>query len=291
MLRGVPPLLLLAYATATAAQQEGSSDREKYLGPCTNAAQLQARLTDAASICCDEDSEVCKSGWPSSCNLGCAAVLVPLKEQCSSAMGRLAQYKDQLPKLEAAIASCPCQAEIAACSKQFNCQSPLMIVQRLPTKQLQGFFADSGAFDDSGWQIKALTACYAKTFNVDLSTNGGDNGGDGGDDGGGDGAIPPSGTAFCKAHSDCQTRKFCGVSQSPGPTGGELVCTDCATILPGDDCNAVDTDCCASTFLSACTSNPFHCAPRIECSTVQEYTAAMQKLAATCCPTPVRKGY
>ena len=43
-------------------------------------ADLAARAADVTAECCDEPTEDCSSGMPATCNAGCAAVLVPVKE-------------------------------------------------------------------------------------------------------------------------------------------------------------------------------------------------------------------
>ena len=45
--------------------------------------------------CCDEPSEDCSSGRPSTCNAGCARVLVPYFDDCGAALGKAArQFED-----------------------------------------------------------------------------------------------------------------------------------------------------------------------------------------------------
>ena len=48
---------------------------------------LATRTKELDAECCDEQSEDCSSGHPSSCNAGCAAVLLPFFADCSDALG------------------------------------------------------------------------------------------------------------------------------------------------------------------------------------------------------------
>eukprot|EP01050_Picozoa_sp_SAG11_P029992 SAG11_NODE_8677_length_988_cov_1.357705_1_plen_248_part_10 len=51
---------------------------------------LATRTKELDAECCDEQSEDCSSGRPSSCNAGCAAVLLPFFADCSDALGPVA---------------------------------------------------------------------------------------------------------------------------------------------------------------------------------------------------------
>lgn len=63
-----------------------------------------------------------------------------------------------------------------------------------------------------------------------------------------------------------------------------LYACNCSISL--DDCDALDGDCCSESFLKQCPNNPAQCPPKIACTTVAEYTAAMTKLSKSCCPAP-----
>jgi hypothetical protein len=49
--------------------------------PCT-ISDVSARSSAVNAVCCDEVSEDCSNGQPTTCNSGCAAVLVPYLEDC-----------------------------------------------------------------------------------------------------------------------------------------------------------------------------------------------------------------
>ena len=44
---------------------------------------FQAMLKPINTECCDEPSEDCSSGYPASCNAGCAAILLPMQAACA----------------------------------------------------------------------------------------------------------------------------------------------------------------------------------------------------------------
>eukprot|EP01052_Picozoa_sp_SAG31_P035914 SAG31_NODE_4399_length_3269_cov_11.372871_4_plen_260_part_00 len=49
---------------------------------CSNALQLSNAVVDMDRECCDEPDEDCSSGYPASCNEGCANVLLPIRAAC-----------------------------------------------------------------------------------------------------------------------------------------------------------------------------------------------------------------
>ena len=46
-------------------------------------AEFQAVLDPINTECCDEPTEDCSSGYPATCNAGCAAVLLPVQAACA----------------------------------------------------------------------------------------------------------------------------------------------------------------------------------------------------------------
>ena len=60
--------------------------------PCTGSPQLvtacstidefSARAAELTAECCDEPAESCAHGYPSTCNAGCAAILLPIRASC-----------------------------------------------------------------------------------------------------------------------------------------------------------------------------------------------------------------
>ena len=46
---------------------------------CSTMDEFQARMDEVSAECCDEPTEDCSSGFPASCNAGCASVLLPMQ--------------------------------------------------------------------------------------------------------------------------------------------------------------------------------------------------------------------
>ena len=65
---------------------------------CTSFDEFQTILAPVNEECCDEDSEDCSSGYPATCNEGCAAQLLPLVDACAGflADNAMAPIKDAL---------------------------------------------------------------------------------------------------------------------------------------------------------------------------------------------------
>ena len=58
-------------------------------------ADLQARTQALNEECCNEPGEDCSSGRPTTCNAGCARVLLPFFDDCGEALGPgAAQFDD-----------------------------------------------------------------------------------------------------------------------------------------------------------------------------------------------------
>jgi hypothetical protein len=67
--------------------------------------------TNAVNVeCCDEPTEDCSSGIPTSCNIGCARVVLPFFEDCSTALGKHASDFDDVVAL--------CRAELSPSASQ-----------------------------------------------------------------------------------------------------------------------------------------------------------------------------
>ena len=69
---------------------------------CT-ASDLAARSAAVTAECCDEPTEDCSSGQPATCNLGCAAVLVPYYQDCQGALQGDAEI---LAAVQSAVQQC-----------------------------------------------------------------------------------------------------------------------------------------------------------------------------------------
>ena len=65
-------------------------------------AEFQAVLDPINTECCDEPTEDCSSGYPATCNEGCAAVLLlPVQAAClSSSLTRFLHHQVLLPVQE-----------------------------------------------------------------------------------------------------------------------------------------------------------------------------------------------
>ena len=50
---------------------------------CTDYVEFAVQLDAITSECCDQIEEDCSSGLPSTCNVGCAAVLLPAVTACT----------------------------------------------------------------------------------------------------------------------------------------------------------------------------------------------------------------
>ena len=83
-------LLLVSYARA---------------GPC----DLKPRIAAMNAECCDEKTEDCSFGQPTSCNLGCARVLLPFFDDCRSQLGMLGG-----PGFKGVVARCQAAEEAAS---------------------------------------------------------------------------------------------------------------------------------------------------------------------------------
>ena len=56
---------------------------------------LEGRTSEMNYECCDEPEEDCSSGRPSTCNAGCAQLLLPFFSDCGSLLGKAAgDYED-----------------------------------------------------------------------------------------------------------------------------------------------------------------------------------------------------
>ena len=82
-----------------AAQQLLPSTRRRVqIGACS-ADSLAQRAADVTRECCDEPSEDCSSGVPTSCDSGCAAIFLPFWSDCRSVMGKNTQGFDSVVEL------------------------------------------------------------------------------------------------------------------------------------------------------------------------------------------------
>lgn len=50
--------------------------------PCSNFAEFSALLPDLNAVCCNDANEHCVAGLPTTCDVECAALLMPMKNAC-----------------------------------------------------------------------------------------------------------------------------------------------------------------------------------------------------------------
>lgn len=67
---------------------------------------LHGRTLEVNGECCDETTEDCSSGYPATCNLGCARVLLSYFDDCGSLLGAdgVAHFTDAIALCHAAKA-------------------------------------------------------------------------------------------------------------------------------------------------------------------------------------------
>ena len=68
--------------------------------------EFQAMLEPVNADCCDEPAEDCSSGYPATCNVDCAAVLLPLQAACADFLGGMGMKPVQ-ERIDTAAANCP----------------------------------------------------------------------------------------------------------------------------------------------------------------------------------------
>jgi hypothetical protein len=74
---------------------------------CTDYNDLNTLLTPVNSECCDEPSEDCSSGYPATCNAGCAALLLPLQAACAGFLATSPVLAPVKAAIDAVAATCP----------------------------------------------------------------------------------------------------------------------------------------------------------------------------------------
>jgi hypothetical protein len=74
---------------------------------CTDYNGMNTLLTPLNSECCDEPSEDCSSGYPATCNSGCAALLLPLQAACADFLAASPMLAPVKATIDTAAATCP----------------------------------------------------------------------------------------------------------------------------------------------------------------------------------------
>jgi len=143
-------------------------DDSTSLNKCTKDAVL-SELYKAADVCCDETTEKCdEDGWPHTCNLGCAAIMVPLVNKCLSSFKTLGLAASATP-LQTATNKCPCPTQIKACDSDTACEGALDVLPGLTIPEYKEYFTtDDGRANHFNAKSKAsavktaLYNCYVQ---------------------------------------------------------------------------------------------------------------------------------
>ena len=83
---------------------------------CTSLAEFTAINARVTKVCCDQPTESCRTGVPATCNAGCAAVLVPAKQACTSPKGFLTLPSMAVVKRAFTTAAAKCAPVLSACT-------------------------------------------------------------------------------------------------------------------------------------------------------------------------------
>ena len=72
---------------------------------CSTMQEFQVLMEGVSAECCDEPTEDCSTGYPASCNAGCAARLVPMQAACQQLLAA-PMYKPIQTAIDSAVALC-----------------------------------------------------------------------------------------------------------------------------------------------------------------------------------------
>eukprot|EP01046_Picozoa_sp_COSAG06_P018634 COSAG06_NODE_1303_length_9931_cov_69.878255_4_plen_435_part_00 len=98
------------------------------IGSC----DLTPRTQAVNNECCDEPSEDCSSGRPATCNIGCANVVLPFFEDCSTALGkRASDFHGVVVLCHAALAGKGRRLSAAETNATEECEATTYEVERL----------------------------------------------------------------------------------------------------------------------------------------------------------------
>ena len=93
---------------------------------CTDMLTMQAMFMPAVmDECCDEDSEDCSNGFPTTCNARCAEVLLPMQDACSAFLAESPMWEATKTMIDTTAATCPIvvpapEEREAACAADIN---------------------------------------------------------------------------------------------------------------------------------------------------------------------------
>eukprot|EP01043_Picozoa_sp_COSAG02_P005432 COSAG02_NODE_147_length_33939_cov_6.689539_7_plen_1476_part_00 len=97
--------------TRTCTQSTQSAATDARPPACNNIAQFSQAMSPVNRVCCDEPSEDCSSGYPSSCNADCAAMLLPAQAACEDFLaGAGAALAPVKQLIDHASALCPSES-------------------------------------------------------------------------------------------------------------------------------------------------------------------------------------
>ena len=97
----------------------GGGHRRAQSGICSPS-DITSRSTEIQSRCCDEPDEDCTSGYPHTCNAGCAAVFLPFWLDCRSALGKDSRQFE--PTVALCEAAAPAGDSGTSLAEQLNVQ-------------------------------------------------------------------------------------------------------------------------------------------------------------------------
>ena len=72
---------------------------------CTDPISFESLLGPVNAACCDEPDEDCSSGFPATCNAGCAALLLPLQAACADFLASVSM-RETRALIERAVQTC-----------------------------------------------------------------------------------------------------------------------------------------------------------------------------------------
>jgi hypothetical protein len=111
------------------------------------ASDLGARSAAVDAECCDEPTEDCSSGEPATCNVGCAAVLVPYFQDCLAALqasqgggALVGALQSTVSKCGAAVYRCDCAEGWggASCEVRFRLCLLGLLLPAVPCRVVRG---------------------------------------------------------------------------------------------------------------------------------------------------------
>eukprot|EP01043_Picozoa_sp_COSAG02_P041697 COSAG02_NODE_3479_length_6673_cov_3.496197_1_plen_657_part_00 len=100
----------------TCTEREPTGEGHRRVQGETGCSDVSARSDAVNAECCNEPSEDCSSGAPATCNSGCAALLVPYAEDCSTALRQSDGGKALVKAIQDTVALCEVTARGYRCT-------------------------------------------------------------------------------------------------------------------------------------------------------------------------------